>query len=187
MTIKEKNFKLLNDLENQLREYAIWIAKNGSTETSKTIEQYRDLRKFIISLSAAMIGIVFPLLLVSEILKENKFFIYSFIIFSIIIIYGIFSLVHTTINDLIGIPRKINDQLNELSEQIEQIEKIKKEQDNNLAGKKFLELKKKYGEELSGKSLNFFQKIWKKYEWIMFFGIFILGYIFLIAGFLNKF
>ena len=70
MTIKESNLQLLNNLENQLREYATWIAKNGLTITHKTIEQYRDLRKFTISLSAAMVGIVFPLLFVSEILEE---------------------------------------------------------------------------------------------------------------------
>ncbi len=187
MVIKQNNLKLLNNLENQLREHAIWVAKNGLANTSKTIEQYRDLRKFTISISVAIVGIVFPLLFVSEILKENNFFLYSFVIFSIIIIYGILNLVHTTINDLMGMPREVNDQLNELSEQIEQIKKIKKEQNNDLAGKKFMELRKKYGKELSEESLNFFQKIWKKYEWIMFFGIFILGYIFLIVGFLNKF
>jgi hypothetical protein len=190
MTIKESNLQLLNNLENQLREYATWIAKNGLTSTHKTIEQYRDLRKFTISLSAAMVGIVFPLLFVSEILEENNFFLYSFIGFSVIIIYGILNLLHTTINDLTGMPREVNNQLDELSKQIEQIQQIKKEQNNDLAGKKFEELKRKYGKKLSGESLNFFQKIkkeFRKYEWIMFFGIFILGYIFLIIGFLNKF
>jgi len=183
MAIKEKNLKLINELERNLKEQLIWIARDSFNLTSKSIESYRNLRQFVIGLSVAIIGIVFPIMLANEIFKNNTFFIVSLICFNSVVIYGISNLVIVTIKDLIGIPSIINSNLEETNNQIKQVQELKKIQNNEEAGKKYKELQEKYSKDCSKENLSWWKKTWRRYESLFFFGTFIVSFILLIIGF----
>jgi hypothetical protein len=185
MPINQKNLDLINNLEKDLKDQLIWLARDAVNQTSATIDRYRNLRQFIIGLSVAVIGIVFPIMIANEIFKNNNFFVISLICFSIVVIYGICNLIILTMRELIEMPIMIDSKLEKLNSIIKELQDIKQIENNNEAGKKYLEFKKIYTEMFPDENLSFLQKIWRRYEGLLFFGFFIVGYIFLIIGFFN--
>jgi len=185
MPIKKKNLNLINNLEKDLKGQLIWLARDAVHQTSSTIDNYRNLRQFVIGLSVAIVGIVFPIMIANEIFKNNNFFTVSLICLSFVVIYGICNLIISTMSDLVGIPSVIESNLQELDKMIKQLQDIKEIENNEEAGKKYIELKAKYTKKFPEEKLSFLQKLWRKYEGLFFFGFFIVGYIFLIIGFLN--
>jgi len=183
MPINEENLNLINNLEKDLKEQLIWSARDAVHQTSSTINNYRNLRQFVIGLSVATIGIVFPIIMANEIFKNNNFFIVSLIYLSTVVIYGICDLIISTTSDLVLMPPAIESNLQKIQEMIKQLQDIKKIENNNEAGKKYIELKTKYTKRFPDEKLSFLQKLWRKYEGLFFFGFFIVGYIFLIIGF----
>lgn len=186
MPISENNLSLINNLEKDLKEQLIWISRDAVRLTSETIQSYRNLRQFVIGLSVAIIGIVFPVMIANEIFKNNSFFIVSLICFSFVVIYGISNLIISTMQDLVGITPMIESNLQRLERMIKQLRDIEKIENNDEAGKKYLELKAEYSKEFPKEKLLFWQKLWRRYEGLFFFGFFIVGYIFLIVGFLDS-
>src|SRR4030043_112067 len=170
MLINEKNLNLINDLEKELKEQLIWLCRNGIEQTSGTIERYRNLRQFIIGLSVAIIGVVFPITIASEIFTNNSFFIISLICFSYIVIYGILHLAISTTSELVEMPSVIETNLQLLGKMIKQVQDIRKIKNNDEAGKKYNELKSEYTKKFPAEKVNFFQKLWRKYESSFFFG-----------------
>lgn len=183
MAISEKNLKLINDIESQLKDQLIWVARDAVNQTSSTIGDYKNLRQFTIGLSVALIGIVFPVLIANKIFENNAYFITSLICFSLVVVYGLCHLILSTMNDLVNMPSVIQNNLKELQKCIKEVQRIKKIENNNEAGKEYETLKAKYSEEFPHEKLSFLQKIWRRYEGLIFFGLFIVGYIFLVFGF----
>jgi hypothetical protein len=186
MPINEKNLTLINDLEKDLKEQLLWMSREGMQQSLNAIDRLRGLRKFVISLSVAIIAIVFPLMLGNEILKDNIFFILSLIFFGCIVIYGIINLVIPTISEIVDIPVMVDSNLELVYKMIKQVQDIKKIKDNNEAGKKYQELKSLYSQKFPSEHLSFFQKLWRRYESLFFFGFFIVGFVLLVLGFLLE-
>jgi len=186
MSISKKNLKLINSLEKTLKEQLFWLSRNGMQISLDAIESLRNLRQFIIGLSVAIIGIVFPLMLANDLIKENDFFIISLVCFSYVVIYGIFDLIISRSRELVDIPSAVESNLKKLMKLIKEIQDIRKIENNDEAGIKYEQLKSSYTQKFPSDKLSFFQKLWRKYENSFFFSFFIVGYIFLVLGFLMN-
>jgi len=184
MPISKKNLKFINNLEKTLKEQLFWLSRNGMQMSLETIESLRNLRQFIIGLSVAIIGIVFPLMLANELIKGNDFFIISLICFSYVVVYGILDLIILVIRETVDIPSVVESNLEKLMKLIKQVQDIKLIENDNEAGIKYKQLRSLYTQEISSDKLFFFRKLWRRYESLVFFSFFIVGYIFLVLGFL---
>ena len=77
MPTNNNNLSLINQLENDLRDQLIWLARDAINQTSSVILNYRNLRQLMIGLSVAAVGIVFPTMIANDIFKNNDYFISS--------------------------------------------------------------------------------------------------------------
>jgi len=188
MSISPNNLKLLNDLEQTLRNQLLWVGRSGLEQSVNAIDRLRDLRQFVMSLSIAIVAVLFPLLLMEkDILENNNFFIVSLILFSLVVLYGIIHLVIPTIREVVEIPKVSEYHGERILKMIKEIQEIKRIDDNNTAGKKYEDLKKRYSQLPIETKPSWVKRCWMRYESLIYFGVFIVGYVFLVIGLLMNF
>jgi len=139
-------------------------------------------------LSIAIIAILFPLILIEkDKFENNDFFIASLILFSFVILYGIIHLVIPTIKEVVEIPKVSEYHGERIVKMIKEIQQIKKIDNNNTAGKKYEELKKRYSQLPIETKPGWLKRYWMRYESLIYFSVFIVGYVFLVIGLLMNF
>ena len=188
MPINQNNLKLLNDLEQTLRNQLLWIGRSGLEQSVNAIDRLKNLRQFVMSLSVAIVAILFPLILIEKDKFENSdFFIISLILFCFVVLYGIFHLVIPTIREVVEIPKLSEYHGERIVKMIKEIQQIKKMDDNNVAGKKYEELKSAYSQLPIEKRPSWLKRYWMRYESLIYFGVFIVGFVFLVLGLIINF
>ncbi len=188
MPISQNNLKLLNDLEQTLRDQLLWIGRSGLELSNDAIDRLRNLRQFVMSLSVVIVAILFPLILIEkDKFENNDFFIVSLVLFCLVVLYGIIHLVIPTIREVVEIPKVSEYHGERIIKMIKEIQQIKKMDDNNIAGQKYEELKKNYSELPIETKPGWLERYWMRYESLIYFSFFIVGYVFLVVGLLVNF
>ena len=188
MPISQNNLKLLNDLERTLREQLLWIGRSGLELSNDAIDRLRNLRQFVMSLSVAIVAVLFPLILIEkDRFENNDFFIVSLVLFCVVVLYGIIHLVIPTIREVVEIPKVSEYHGERIIKMIKEIQQIKKMDDNNTAGQRYGELRNNYSKLPIETRPFWLKRYWMRYESLIYFSIFIVGYIFLVVGLLVNF
>lgn len=185
MPIKKNNLKALDELENTLKDQMIWVARDGLQRSVEAVDRMRNLRQFTMELSAVMVSIVFPLLLLSKnVLSNADFFFVALTLFSLVVLYGLIHLVIPTVREIVGIPQVSFYHGDRFLGMIKEVQKIREMDDNDAAGRKLQDLKLRYTKEITEEGeIGLLRRYWRRYESLIFFSCFIVGYIFLVVGF----
>jgi len=188
MPISQNNLKLLNDLEQTLRNQLLWVGRSGLEQSANAIDRLRNLRQFVMSLSIVIVAILFPLMLMEkDEFENNDFFIVSLVLFCFVVLYGIIHLVIPTIREVVEVPKVSEYHGKRILKMIKEIQQIKKIDDNDTAGKKYEELKTNYSQLSTETRPGWLKRGWMRYESLIYFSVFIVGYIFLVIGLLVNF
>lgn len=187
MPISAKNIEKLNNLEKTLREQMLWVSRNGIQHIIDTINSLRTFKQFTIGLSAGIIGIVFPLLLTAGSIKNTNAFLITLGLFSYVIICGFFQMILPYIREVVELPKVSEKSSERILKFIKELQEIRKIDDNDEAGRKFEELKEHYRITTPNQRVGILKKLWHRYEILIFFGAFIVGYAFFIYGLFINF
>ncbi len=182
--INEANRKRLDGLESNLKNWLLQLAQNKINVINDTYNNARNLKQFTVGLSVAVIALFYPTL--SNVGLANNFFLGSFILFSIVTLLGLLSLILPTLYELKSMPALTDHHISELQKMIDRIIEIKKMDDNNLAGIEYNKLDGSYKIMNLGKP-SLFSLFLSKYGDMGLYCLFILAFIFLELGILERF
>ena len=186
--IKEKNLRNLDRLEDALKKQLVWVGRDGLQQSVDAIDRLRNLKQFVIALAITTVSILFPLLIiVQDKIVYEDIFVIALILFSYVILYGLIRLVIPTLREVITLPRVSEHHRERILKMIKEIQKIKKMDDNDTAGRKLKEFKSRHSKMPEVENLGLIKRYWARYDPVVFFAVFITGYIFLIVGFITNF
>jgi hypothetical protein len=165
MPIKKNNLKLINELENRLKDQLTWQARDGLKQHTDAIDRLRNFKQFIMAISTSIVAILFPLILLEKDKFTNTdFFIISLVLLSYVILYGVLQLVMPTLREVIELPVVSQYHNKRLLKMIKEVQAIKKVEDNDTAGKKCEAIKSQYSQMPPEQEINWLKKYWNKYE-----------------------
>ncbi len=171
--IKEANKKILDTIENELKNLSLDFIEKTFNLSNESLKEYRSLQITILGLSTTIAGIIIPLILSSNLnvgLLDNEFLV-TIILFGATIIFGVVGHSVTLSGERTSLKKNSEIKLKELENIRNDIFEIKKLEDNHMAGLKLRELQDKFKQKNQLKEMGDFLNL-------IYFSFFICGIIF---------
>jgi hypothetical protein len=179
--INDANKKRLDNLEQTCKDQMLFLARSQVDVITDVYSRLRDLRQFIIGLSIAILGLVFPILMSRTNLLGVDYFIISFIEFCIFSLWGLISLIVPISKEVILLPAMTEHHTEEFLKMIKRVQEIRKIEDNNLAGQQYEKLEASY-KTFDLPKASRIEIFFIKYQDIVLYSIFFVAFIFLLRG-----
>lgn len=181
--LKESNIKMLNEFETHLKSHLIWMTKDNLDREASLVFNERHLKQFIIGLSIAILGIVFPTIIGTNAftITIQSLFLISFILFCVVSIWGLFDLIVTTLTELTDIPKVHRHHQTQMELMIKKVQEIQEMTDNVLAGKEFKGLPQQYKHLDLGRP-SLIRRLFYRYGDTILYAGFLVAFFLLLAG-----
>lgn len=179
--ISEHNKDLLNKLEGTLKEQMIWSARNYTDVIREVVDSSRSVKQFIVGLSVAILGLVFPALINHESQISINYFIVSFGEFCVVTILGLISLISETQKELVFLPKVLRHHTGQMFELIKKVQEIMKIENNNTAGLEHEKLQSHYKSLDLGEPSQL-ENFFGRYGDLILYATFFSGFTLLIVG-----
>lgn len=182
------NSKLLENYEAELKDHLTWQARSKLTLIYESAQNYRNLKQFVVGLSIAVLGLVFPSLIVQQSLAGHDYFILSFVLLSIVTVWGLIDLIVPVLTEPFSMQKTVDHHIGQTLAMIKRVQAIGEMKDNNEAGLAFAKLPKEYkhldlGEPYGG----FLGGLYRRYEDSLFYGLFLVSFALLVLGLFQGF